>query len=193
MSIFQKSFSPPERLTTSEVIVFPTDVSFYESDHEAVMKSKEMLRIWGLSSWPEDSFSALENKEDLSHHVQDNLEHTAFGYMIYSLDLKTCFGSLYVNPLDGIKDHYHTTREDLKLVNLFDVRLDYWIAQGEDAIERHVTQEFRKWFQETWKIKPLFSARTGLVSKIMNYESVGLKKHLHLKSKSSGDLILYRE
>lgn len=191
MTIFRKSFSPPQSLITDSFQLFPTDIEFYQTDFEAVMKSKEMLRIWGLSNWPEDSFTPEENKEDLKHHVQDNSDHAAYGYMIYSRDSKTCLGSLYVNPLPPVKENYHVSEIDKSLLDQFDARLDYWVTSG-SGLESLITEGLITWFTETWNIRPLLSAREGLVERLEIYEELQLKKCLHLKSKTSGNLILYR-
>ncbi|NUN05822.1 MAG: hypothetical protein HUU57_08670 [Bdellovibrio sp.] len=87
-SIFHLDFRNPHLLKTDNLIIFPTDTDYFESDDAAVMKSKNVLRLWSQSDCP----------EDLGHHVEDNTNHAAYGYLIYSLDRKVCYGSLYVNP-----------------------------------------------------------------------------------------------
>lgn len=105
MNIFRPDFHPPQAFESEAIVIFPTNEAFYLSDHEAVMASKEALRVWSQSDWPEDSFTPEQNRDDLLLHVADNKNHEAYGYMIYSPNRKNCFGSLYVNPLAGIPEY----------------------------------------------------------------------------------------
>ena len=184
MDIFTKNYSPPQELKTQDFCLFPTNQDFYLSDYEAVIHSRALLRDWSQSMWPEDDFTPEQNKEDLGHHVQDNIDHTAYGYMIYSLDKKTCFGSVYVNPLSPIPENYHTTKEEDALLRSHQARIDYWVIDN-PALEEIITKELRIWFKKTWKINVYFSARVQTKSRLAIYKKLGYKKELDLKSKTS--------
>ena len=185
MNIFTKEFSPPQTLTTKTFCLFPTHQDFYESDYTAVMNTRALLRIWSQSPWPEDDFTPQMNKDDLLHHIEDNKTHAAYGYMIYSLDKKTCYGSLYVNPLAAVPDNYHTTKEEADLVRSHQGRLDCWIVDENSDLEKTIISEIKNWFESTWKIKFLFSARVGMNKRISIYEDLGLECQADLKSKTS--------
>lgn len=185
MNIFTKDFTPPQTLFTSSFCLFPTSIDFYESDYVAVMENKELLRIWSQSSWPEDDFTSEMNKEDLKHHIEDNHHHTAYGYMIYSLDKKTCYGSLYVNPIRNTPENYHLTKEEINIINSIDARIDCWIAQLSSDLELFIIKELKNWFESVWKIDIFFSARKGMDKRIKIYEEIGLTKKLDVKSKNS--------
>lgn len=156
------------------------------------MKSKDILRVWSQSTWPEDDFTPLQNKEDLAGHVQDNVEHTAYGYMIYSLDKRVCYGSLYVNPLSTVLENYNLDVNQEKLIHACQARIDFWVVAGEPELEKEITREILEWFSKVWKIHPLFSAREGMTLREEIYSELGLKKVLHLRSKvSEATLLLY--
>ncbi|WP_373999216.1 hypothetical protein [Bdellovibrio bacteriovorus] len=156
------------------------------------MKSKDLLRVWSQSTWPEDEFTALQNKEDLGSHVQDNIDHSAYGYMIYSLDQKTCYGSLYVNPLSSVLENYILDSAQEKLIQEHQARIDFWIVEGERELEKDITRAIQDWLLNEWKINPLFSAREGMILREEIYSELGLKKVLHLRSKvSEATLLLY--
>lgn len=157
------------------------------------MKSKNILRVWSQSTWPEDEFTALQNKEDLGSHVQDNVDHAAYGYMIYSLDQKTCYGSLYVNPLSSVLENYILDSAQEKLIQDHQARIDFWIVEGERELEKDITRAIQDWLLNEWKITPLFSAREGMILREAIYSELGFKKVLHVQSKEPGmNLILYK-
>lgn len=185
MDIFKTSFNPPQTLTTERFCLFPTNQFFSASDFEAVMANKELLRNWSQSSWPEDDFTLKQNHEDLGQHVQDNIDHTAYGYMLYSLDKEVCYGSVYINPLSKTPEYYHTTEAERSVLLAHHARIDCWIIEDSSDLEKTILIELRKWFKETWKINPLFSARVQLEKRIQLYEELGMKKQLDLKSQTS--------
>lgn len=191
-SIFHLEFKNPQLLKMDNFIIFPTDAGYFESDHTAVMKSKKILRIWSQSDWPEDDFSLEQNKEDLGHHVEDNVNHTAYGYMIYSIDRKVCYGSLYVNPILPVLENYMVDSAEENLIRSKDARIDYWVVEGEPQLEKQITEALQKWFSDEWKINAAFSARVGMDQRIKIYQELGIKKGATLKSRTSDiNLLLF--
>lgn len=184
-SIFCLEFKNPQMLETDNFVMLPTDTEYFESDHVAVMKSKNILRLWSQSEWPEDNFSLEQNKEDLSRHVEDNVNHAAYGYMFYSLDRKACYGSLYVNPILPVLESYEVSAQEESLIRAKDARIDYWVVEGQRQLEKQITEALQKWFADVWKISVAFSARTGMDQRIKVYEDLKLKKGETLKSRTS--------
>lgn len=189
MDIFTKTYSPPQELQTKDFCLFPTNQDFYLSDYEAVVKSRDLLRDWSQSQWPEDDFTPEQNKEDLGQHVQDNIDHSAYGYMIYSLDKTICFGSVYVNPLSPVPDNYHTTKEEETLLASHQARIDYWVID-DPILDEKITKELRAWFKDVWRIKVFFSARIQMKVRLEIYQRLHYKKALDLKSKTSDMTLL---
>jgi hypothetical protein len=193
MNIFRPDFHPPQTFESEAVVIFPTNEAFYLSDHEAVMRSKEGLRVWSQSPWPEDSFTPEQNREDLLLHVADNKNHEAYGYMIYSPDRKTCFGSLYVNPLAGLSENYSLSAAEAQSLGGFDARLDYWVVDGEPALEKQITESVRDWLNEGWNIQPLFACRREMRERQAIYQSLGFELFLDLTGKSpDSNLMLFK-
>ena len=188
MNIFHKLFNPPAVLSTRELEIFPTSLDYYESDYEAVMSSKEILRLWSQSDWPSEHFTAQENKDDLKYHIEDNYEHRAYGYMLYSPDRKTCYGSLYVNPLKTIPENYELSDENF--VKEFDARLDFWIRDNDGVLEEMITRNLIRWMKDHWDINPLFSARAGMDLRIKTYQKLGLNLKYDLKGKDQKTSLL---
>jgi hypothetical protein len=70
MDIFTKTYTPPQELKTHDFCLFPTNQDFYQSDYEAVIKSRALLRDWSQSMWPEDDFTPEQNKEDTKEKLR---------------------------------------------------------------------------------------------------------------------------
>jgi hypothetical protein len=163
-SIFVKEFNPPQELLLKEedIILFPTDKNYSDEDYVAVVMSRDFLREWGGDSWPEDSFSPTENFNDLENHVQDNISHRAYGYMIFSADKKKCLGSLYVSSLLSWSE-YHELISGVDPREKFQARIDYWTRSDEPELERILIPKIQKWFKEVWKIKTVVVSKPGLI------------------------------
>ncbi len=164
MDIFKKTFEPPSGFETETFVIFPTDASYFEPDYLTVMKCRKSLRLWSQSKWPEDSFTAEQNKQDLQAHVEDNLKHSAYGYMIFSCDRTKCYGSLYVNPIGPVLLNYKMTELQRRELLQIDARVDFWTNSDCDDDESTspqlvLTKRLVQWFTEDWKIRAAFSAR----------------------------------
>lgn len=190
MNIFTKDFNPPMEFANDLFCVFPTNQKYYMSDYVAVMNNREMLRIWSQSNWPEDDFTPQVNKAELGQHVEDNVNHTAYGYMLYSPDRSKCFGSLYVNPLTSVAGNYHASASEADLLHSNQARIDCWIIEDASDLEKEIIASMIQWFKETWKINVLFSARVGLDKRISIYQNLGLEMKMNLKSKTSDMTLL---
>lgn len=185
-NIFDLKFTPPVTFISNSFCVFPTDSNLFESDFTAVMKSKRSLRIWSQSDWPGDEFTAEENLEDLRLHETDNKNHSAYGYMIYSPDKKTCLGSLYLNPMSTITENYEVSPSQLSELRPYEARVDYWVSEGNAELELDITRELSSWLQDEWKIKCLFSLRPGMESRLRVYQQLNFRRVMTLKGNSAG-------
>ena len=184
-SLFTLDFNPPQELATTEFILFPTNDKYNQYDYVAVMRNIELLRIWSQSTWPEDDFSPKQNKEDLQKHIEDNRTHTAYGYMLFEPEFAKCYGSVYVNPLEVVKNNYELTSEQRNILDQYDARVDFWVIEDSSDLEKIITEELRDWFKNVWKINVLFSARVGLNKRVEIYNELGIESKMALKSKTS--------
>lgn len=176
MDIFSRNFAPPSQFVAHDFVLFMTDVRYAIPDHDAVMKSRESLRVYSQSPWPEDDFTVEQNRADLQRHVDDNLNHEAYGYMIFSPDRRICYGSLYVNPLTRISEHYKLTADMTSMLEQHDARIDFWLIEGiEEKLAENILSGVRTWFEREWKIRPLFSSRREMTSRQDLYKKAGLK------------------
>ena len=54
----------PAQLRTKEFLLRPIVEADTERDYVAVMDTREALRLWRMSTWPEDEFTVEENRVD---------------------------------------------------------------------------------------------------------------------------------
>lgn len=187
MNIFNKKFDFPKNHNSDIVTIFPTNIEFAASDFEAVMASKEELRLWSVSDWPEDDFTITANREDLKYHVEDNLEYTAYGFMLYDPSKKTCYGSLYINPI-----HFESFKNEKEEIEKFDVRINCWIRTDiEESFKIDIIKTIINWLNRAWPIRWGFSARPTLPQYQNLFIKSGLKRSLTLVYKESNKLHLY--
>ncbi len=185
-AIFTNSFIVPAWNNESKFRVFQTNSNFYESDYEAVMASKEELRIWSHSTWPEDDFTMEQNRDDLKLHEEDNRNHSAYGFMIYDNSLEYCYGSLYIYPISRLLDYYLVSREDIEALQKFDVRADFWLRSGEEDHHQQIALEIKDWLLSTWKVAGVFTHREGMLTREQLYRGLSLKTDAIIRNKSDG-------
>ena len=187
MNIFDKSFNFPKNYNGEIVTIFPTNIEFAASDFDAVMASKDELHLWSSSSWPEDNFTIEANKEDLKNHVEDNQQHSAYGFMLYDSCKKNCYGSLYVNPID-----FENFKNDKDEIQKFDARIDCWIRTDiEESLKIDIIKELITWLCNDWPVRWGFSAIPSLPQYENLFGKCGLKLSLTLVYKENKKLYLY--
>lgn len=190
--IFKPEFHPPQTLVSERLnlVLFPTDLAFYQSDYEAVMETKHFLRHWSQSCWPEDSFTAQENCEDLKQHIEDNRTHRAYGYMIYTLDKKRCLGSVYINPLENWPA-YHELVEGDRPEEVLDARIDFWLRDSvREDLEMTFVYFLADWMRDVWKIRAAIVSRDTLSERNEWIADLKLPLVCKLKSKTTGGFTL---
>jgi hypothetical protein len=161
-SIFTKDYNPPQELVLlqEDIAFFPTNTDYSNEDYEAVIVSREFLHVWGGDTWPDLFFSPKDNFDDLGQHVEDNISHRAYGFMIFTADRKKCLGSVYINPLD-CWPNYHNLTAGVDPRESFDARIDYWTRSDMPELELILIPILAQWFQKDWKINPLLVSKPG--------------------------------
>lgn len=151
---FGQSREPvPEGFGTEEFVLRPITVDDAEKDYAAVMETREPLRLWRQSTWPEDDFTVEENREDLLSMVERRAARRAFDYTVVDPEGASCLGCVYVFP-PGAKFLAESTViplsgrrwADVDAAVLFWVRLSA-MASGMDA---RLLSALREWFAGDW-------------------------------------------
>jgi len=146
----------PAELVTAEFILRPITASDAEQDHAALMETREHLRLWEQSSWPEDDFTVDANREDLEGLEKRHAEGRAFTYTVVEPDGVECLGCVYVFPTSAsfLAKSTVTARgddawEDVGAVVYFWARL----SRMNTGMDERLLAALRDWFRDEWKIE----------------------------------------
>jgi hypothetical protein len=153
---FTDSTEPvPTELRTDEFALRPIVADDAEADYAAVIETREYLRLWQQSAWPEDDFTVEANRKDLVDLEQRHAEHRAFTYTVLDPDGTTCLGCVYVFPTSAtflVKSTVTPVHDDrwadVDAVIFFWVRL----SQMGTGMDGRLLAAVRAWFNEEWKL-----------------------------------------
>lgn len=154
---FTDSTEPvPAELKTEQFTLRPIVTDDAEMDYAAVMETREYLRLWRQSTWPEEDFTVEANREDLIELEQRHAAQRAFTYTVLDPGGTRCLGCVYVFPTSAtflaksaVTPVGDDEWADVDAVIFFWVRLSQ-IKVGTD--ERLLTA-LRAWFTEEWKLE----------------------------------------
>jgi hypothetical protein len=89
----------PDSLSTVRLRFVPLTEALVDADLAAVLASREYLRRWSDSPWPEDDFTRADNEEDLRRHRLEHEDGVAFTYSVLAGDGGHVVGCTYIRPL----------------------------------------------------------------------------------------------
>lgn len=109
-----------------------------EADYEAVMETKERLRLVFGETWPPDNFTLEENKADLIEHEHTFKQRTAFTYTLASLSSDDLLGCIYIVP---------GTDTDAQII--------YWVRETayKQGMEPIMLMHLKNWMDSAWPFK----------------------------------------
>ncbi|MEW2499094.1 hypothetical protein AB0878_01270 [Amycolatopsis sp. NPDC047767] len=152
---FTESTEPvPPELRTDEFFLRPIVVGDTEKDYAAVMETREPLRLWRQSTWPEDEFTVEENRKDVLDMEERHAAHRAFNYTVLDPAGARCVGCVYVFP---------TSATFLTKATVVPVGADEWadvdavvffwarLPEMEKGMDERLLAALRTWFRDEWK------------------------------------------
>lgn len=147
-------------------------------DFQAVMTSRQELRVWSDSDWPQDEFTIEENAADLDMHIGEHARDEAYGFSIFDATHSTLLGSLYLSQVASIVANYQVDPSLAARLKHFDVCADYWLRQGVSAeIKSAFLQTVQAWLSEAWWFTNVaFGSRRGMVDQRRQYLEAGLRE-----------------
>jgi hypothetical protein len=188
--------SVPEELRTDEFLLRPIRAADAQLDYEAVMESKDFLRLWEQTSWPEDDFTEVANRADLEKLEQRRIDGESFIYTVMNLDETQCLGCVYIVPrgarqlskteISAIDDH---------LWSDYDVVVYFWIRKSRlaDGLDLKLLSTLGPWIERDWHIdRYLFACSEQYQHQVSVLESAGLHRMFRLKHPNeSGPSLAY--
>lgn len=154
---FTESTEPvPAELKTEEFALRPIVADDTEMDYAAVMETREYLRLWRQSTWPEDDFTVEANRKDLIDLEQRHAAHRAFTYTVLDPDGTRCLGCVYVFPTSAtfLAKSTVTPVGDDEWADV-DAVIFFWarLSQMARGMDERLLAALRAWFKDEWKLE----------------------------------------
>ncbi len=146
----------PAELKTDEFVLRPIVADDTEMDYAAVMETREYLRLWRQSTWPEDDFTVEANRVDLIDMEQRHAAHRAFNYTVLDPAGTRCVGCVYVFPTSAafltkctVVPLGDDEWADVDAVVFFWARL----PEMKRGMDERLLAALRAWFTNEWKLE----------------------------------------
>jgi hypothetical protein len=176
MQFYPQNAPVPAALKTAEFILRPLTPTHVELDYAALMVSKEILRLWSGSPWPQDDFTIADNLKDLARHHREHQERIAFTYTMLNPSETECLGCVYINPLSPLIEH---NREILGAAVVEDHAIvRFWVIQPRlaDDLDKRLLGVLTQWFAADWAFaRVLFHAREVHERQLQLFAAAGLQ------------------
>ena len=186
MSFYPPPNIVPSELRTAEFVLRPLTAQHVHIDYEALLSSKNMLRLWSGTPWPWEGFTLEDNLKDLNWHDREQRERIAFTYTILDLTESTCLGCVYIRPLAELAADNPDALQD---VATGDAIIRFWVRASRlaDGLDRHVLDALIDWFVECWDFSNLlFHTSQANRQQIQLFQAAGLEKTVSLQVPQRG-------
>lgn len=161
-----------------------------EADYEAVLASRDLLRAWSDSPWPEDDFSRVANAEDLAMHADEHARRIAFGYSVQDAQGRV-LGSVYVNRLSETFQDYPVDEATRERLAPYVGRVEFWFRADALELRPPFFDALRRWLFEAWPWPVVFGSRREMEDVRDLYRSRGLVEIARLVSETGRVQALY--
>lgn len=146
----------PEELRTPEFLLRPIRAADAALDFDAVMESKDFLRGWEQTGWPEDDFTVEANRADLVRLEQRHQAGESFTYTVLTPALTQCLGCVYVMPTGAplfAKAQISAVGDALWFD--FDVAVYFWVRKSQLAgeLDRRLLEQISLWLERDWRVR----------------------------------------
>jgi len=188
MSFYPPELDVPDILETSEFVLLPLSPGHVQIDYEAVMSSRDMLRMWSGSKWPREGFTLAENLADLQWHDQEHRDREAFTYTVLDPGQETCLGCVYIRPLTDLANANPSKLDDIG-EDVAIVR--FWVHASllDSELNMRLLNALNSWFVRSWPFSRLYlHTRSANHQQVALFESAKLKKELTLQYLERGGM-----
>src|SRR5262245_61939742 len=128
MPFYPTNAHVPADLRSDEFVLKPLTPAHVEMDYAALMVSKDMLRSWGGSTWPDDDFTVADNLKDLERHHREHESRVALTFTVMNPAETECLGCVYLNPLESLL-RYTKGAEELASVGGHVAYVAFWVKE----------------------------------------------------------------
>jgi hypothetical protein len=185
MSFSELRISAPRGLEAREFILRPILASDAALDYEAVMESREFLRKWEQSSWPEDDFTVEANTEDLVKLETRHASGESFTYTVMNLDQTECQGCVYVvSPKASWFAGAQATALTSDRWSDCDAMIYFWVRKARlpEGMDRLLLNSLLNWFAQEWNFDaPVVVTNEQFDQQVMVIEATDLRRRFEIK------------
>lgn len=194
---FPVGLAVPEGLRVQHMALRPITAADAELDHAAVMESREYLRVWEQSAWPEDAFTVAANREDLAGLERRHAERRAFTYTVLDPAATECLGCVYLMPPDArMYDGARITPLDGERWDDVDAAVYFWVRGSRLATgtDRVLLAALREWFRRDWGLdRVVVVTHEDLEQQVTTIEAAGLAPRFLIEERGKpGRYVAYR-
>jgi hypothetical protein len=145
----------PQGTRTEELLLRPIVAGDAALDYDAVIESREFLRGWEQTGWPEDHFTVEANRADLARMEQRHREGQSFAYTVMNPAETQCLGCVYVFPSDArlfTKAQITAVGDDRWFD--FEAVIHFWIRTSRiaDGLDHRLLDTLDAWFTHEWRL-----------------------------------------
>lgn len=155
MSVTDPDQLVPEEFVTDEFVLRSITADDAELDYDAVMETRQDLRLWSQSTWPADDFTVEDNRKDLVDMAARRSTRRAFDYTVLDASRTRCLGCVYIFPPDASFLRKATVMplgeqawDDLDAVVYFWVRT----SLADAGLDERLLAALRAWFTDVWRL-----------------------------------------
>ena len=185
MTFRELEINAPSGLETREFILRPILASDAELDYEAVMESREFLRKWDQSTWPEDDFTVEANREDMVKLERRYASGESFTYTVMNLDQTECLGCVYVfSPEASWFSDAHVSTVGADQWSDCDAMVYFWVRKSRlsEGMDRLLLDSLLKWFEQEWSFDaPVVMTNEQFDQQVAMIEGTDLRRRFEIK------------
>lgn len=179
-----RTVNPPLRLEVPGMVLRPLVGDDADLDFEAVIESRDFLRVWEQEDWPSDDFTVEDNREDLERHWSHFESGQGFTYTVMNPAETECLGCVYVYPPEvSWWDRCDKTALADDAWSDVDATLQFWIRSSrlDQRLDRELLDALRAWIADAWPFENLvFTTCQELHQQVELLESAGLSRRFSL-------------
>ena len=158
-----------------------------EADYRAVMASREHLRAWSGSPWPEDGFTLEDNRADLAGHIEEAQAGFSYGYTVFTPASEggDVQGSVYFYPAAFFAGRYGMTPSERATMDTVPVAIDYWLRPARERAAQHASfvRALAQWARTAWGYeRAAFMSRPAMVGRRALLDRLGAVSAIHAES-----------
>ncbi len=177
-------------MRTDEFLLRPILESDAELDYEAVVESRDFLRIWEGGGYPKDGFTVEDNRKDLAKMERRHNEGHSFAYTVMDLAETECFGCVYISPTDvsWLTETVVTATSDARWFD-YDTVIQFWVRTSRlaDKLDRRLLDALGPWLSDDWPIRShVVMTSAALTHQVTMIEGAGLKREFELRYPDGG-------